>query len=150
MSGFWTSMSPLSDVLALYIWNWKAGNYFSTASYFQCVLWCVCVYITLKKNFISQIYPLANKTLQTYVFILKKSICPPLSNFIVIQFVRETNVSIVLDLNVDISYKYTYFKKCCRGGRRMSIVERRLNDWKEMWALNIIYIHKVTTFDAES
>ena len=27
-----------------------------------------------------------------------------------------------------VSYIYSYFKKCCRGERRMSIVERRLND----------------------
>ena len=32
---------------------------------------------------------------------------------------------------------YSYFKKCSRGERRMSIVERRLHDWKEMWVLNI-------------
>ena len=34
-------------------------------------------------------------------------------------------------------FTYTYFKKSGRGERRMSIVERRLDDWKEMWALNI-------------
>ena len=32
---------------------------------------------------------------------------------------------------------YTYFKKCCRGERRMSIVEQRMHDWNEMWVLNI-------------
>ena len=27
-----------------------------------------------------------------------------------------------------ITYTYSYFKKCCRGERRMSTVERRLHD----------------------
>ena len=28
---------------------------------------------------------------------------------------------------------YTYFKKRCRGERRMAVVERKLHDRKELW-----------------
>ena len=56
-----------------------------------------------------------------------------------------------------LSIIYSYFKKCCRGERRMSIVERRLHDWKECgyWILirnNLPWcrLHIVPTFDGES
>lgn len=59
------------------------------------------------KNLVSQIYPLANKVLQTYaafLFSFKKLHLPYLSKCIIILFVRETTVTIVLDLNLQISY----------------------------------------------
>ena len=44
---------------------------------------------------------------------------------------RQRNCKLVL------SASHTATSKCCQGERRMSIVERRLHDWKEMWVLNI-------------
>jgi len=36
-------------------------------------------------------------------------------------------------LRITRTHIYTYFRGCCRGGRRVAVVERRLHDRKELW-----------------